>query len=396
MRTLLFLGLLLGLSHLSWAQQPLTGRVVDATTGRPVPYASIGLLGTPLGTTSNVEGEFELRGVLLPSRLVCSELSHRRDTLVVTHASQPLLVRLVPAAVQLPEVAVGSYAAELLAQAYRELRRTAGHYTYGHAFYRQITRLDEQPTEVQEMVWATQTSNARVEGTALTQARFAKKKALLAFQNFSIYTKAVTFFDALADSSADQGIISLHAAQHYRLQVLGVTENGAQQLVEIGFTNQDTTARTKAGSVLIDANSHQILRLRLLTTGLHTKSNNPTFTFKNERTHLEWVFRPQPGEAAQLEYLKVDYQTAMGRLLKRDVPIKASSFTYFYGSQPAPAAGVTYLPAQAGQVDLVAIKQLPYNAAFWQQNSIVKRTPLEEEVMRSFEKQGAFGTLLTH
>lgn len=393
MRTLLFLGLFFRLSPLTWAQH-LTGRTVDAATGRPVPYASIGVLGTSMGTTSNAEGEFELRGVPLPGRLVCSELSHRRDTLVVTKGSQLLLVRLVPAAVQLPEVAVGSYAAELLAQAYRELRRTAGQSTYGHAFYRQITRLDEQPTEVQEMVWATQTSNARVEGTALTQARFAKKKALLAFNNFSLYTKAVTFFDALADSSTDQGIISLHATHHYRLRVLGVTENGAQQLVEIGFTNRDTTARTKAGSVVIDAGSHQILRLRLLTTGLHTKSNNPTFIFKKERTHLEWAFRPRPGEAAQLDYLKVDYQGAVGRLLKREVLIKVSSFTSFYDGQPTPAAGITYLPAKGGQVDLAAIKQLPYDAAFWQQNPIVKRTPIEEEVMRSFEEKGAFGTLL--
>ncbi|RZL04738.1 MAG: hypothetical protein EOO62_20610 [Hymenobacter sp.] len=93
--------------------------------------------------------------------------------------------------------------------------------------------------------------------------------------------------------------------------------------------------------------------------------------------------------------MKVDYQAAVGRLLKREVPLKASSFTYFYNGQPTPTAGVTYLPAQSGQVDLAAIKQLPYDAAFWQQNPVVKRTPLEEEVMRSFEQQGAFGTLLT-
>jgi len=187
----------------------------------------------------------------------------------------------------------------------------------------------------------------------------------------------------------------LHATQHYQLRVLGVTESGPQQLVEIGFTNQDTTARTKAGSIVIDASSHQIVRLRLLTTGLHTKSNNPTFRFKQERTQLEWVFRPRPSEGAQLAYLKVDYQANLGRLLKRDTSIQVSSFTYFYDDQPTPLAGVTYRPAQGGQVDLEAIKRLPYDAAFWQQNAVVKRTPLEEEVIHSFEQQGAFGTMLT-
>lgn len=393
MRVLLFLLLVLP-AYAARAQQ-LLGQVVDAATGRPIPYASIQVLPGPQGTTTNADGEFELRAVPPASRLVVAELGYRRDTVALGASGARLVVRLVPAAVQLPEVVLDSYAATLLAQAYRELRRTAGQYTYGQAFYRQITRLAGQATEVQEMVWATQTSNARVEGTALTQARYAKKKALLAFNNFSLYTKAVTFFDAHLDSTADQGIISLHAGQHYHLRVLGITETDGQQLVEIGFTNRDSTARTKQGSVIIEAASHQLLRLRLLTTGLHTKSNNPVFIFKREQTQLEWAFRPQPRGAAQLEYMKIDYRAALSRPLQRALPLQVTSFAYFYDGHPTPAPDVTYALARNGQTDLVAIKQLPYDADFWRQCSVVKRTPLEEEVVRAFEQQGAFGTLLT-
>jgi len=388
--------LLLAFSLPAGAQR-LVGKITDAATGQPVPYASIGVLGIPRGTTSNAEGEFELREMALPGRLVVSELGHRRDTVAVAAgASQPLLVRLAPASVQLPEVQVGSYAAELVAQAYRELWRTHASRTYGQAFYRQVTHLDGEATEVQEMVWDAETSNSRLQGMALAQGRFAKKKALLAFKDFSLYTKAVTFFDTQDDSLTYKGIISLRTADTYKLRVQGVVQNGAQQLVEIGFTPKDPAFRTRRASVVIDEATHQVLRMRLETSGLHTKSNNPTFKFKDELTSIEFVFAPRPGGTPVLEYLKISYQAAMGRPLKSDVNVRVDSFTYFYGGKPAPAPGISYAPAKnGGEADLAAIKQTTYDPAFWRDNPVVKRTPVEEEIMKSFEQKGAFGTMLT-
>ncbi|GAB3864474.1 hypothetical protein GCM10028824_02050 [Hymenobacter segetis] len=376
------------------AQQRLTGKILDAATGQPVPYASISVLNSTAGTTSNAEGEFELK-MPLPGRLAVSELGHRRDTVAVTAATAPLLVRLQPAAVELPEVTTGTYTEELIKQAYRELRRTNGQKNYSQAFYRQITRLDGDPTEVQEMVWHAQTSNARVEGSALAQGRFAKKKALLSFNDFSFYTKAITFFDAADDSTSFKGVIGLHTAANYQLKLVGLTQNGAQQLAEISFVNKDAAARTRQGSVVIDEATHQILRLRLETTAFNTRSNNPMFKFHDELTRVEWVFRPVAGGAAALEYLKVNYQASLSRPLKSNLPIEASSFTYFYSSRSTPEMGVAYAPAKGGVTDLAAIKQSTYDPAFWQNNPVVKRTPLEEQVMKSFEQKGAFGTMLT-
>ena len=376
------------------AQQRLIGKILDATTGLPVPYASISVLNTTAGTTSNAEGEFELKAAL-PGQLVVSELGHRRDTVTVAATTAPLLVRLQPAAVALPEVTTGTYTEELIKGAYRELRRTNAQKTYGQAFYRQVTKLDGDPTEVQEMVWHAQTSNARVQGSALAQGRYTKKKALIAFNDFSFYTKAITFFDIADDTASYKGIIGLHAADSYNLKLLGLTQTNAQQLAEISFVNKDPNARTRQGSVVIDEATHQILRLRLETSSLHTKSNNPMFKFHDELTRVEWVFRPVTGGAAALEYLKVTFQTFMSRPLKSNLPIEASSFTYFYNGHPTPEIGVTYAPAQGGVADLALIKQTTYDPAFWQNNAVVKRTPLEDQVMKFFEQKGAFGTMLT-
>ena len=379
------------------AQQRLAGKVVDATTGQPVPYASISVLGTTRGTTSNAEGEFELREVALPGRLVISELGHQRDTVAVAAAgaSQPLQLRLRPTSVLLPDVQVGSYAAELIAQAYREMRRTNGQKTYAQAFYRQTTRLDGEVTEVQEMVWHAQTSNARIEGTALAQARFAKKKALLSFKDFLTFPRRVTLFAPEVDSATDKGIISLHTADVYRLSVLGVTQDGPAQLIEIGFVNKDPAGRVPSGSMIINEATHQLLRLRFSTTALNIVTNNPAFKLKDQLTKLEWVFRPRPGQGAVLEQLRVSYEGTVDRLLKGSIPLTASSFIYFYDGQSAPPAGVTYAQPQPGLSDLATIKKTSYDPAFWQANAVVKRTPLEDQAMRAFEQQGAFGTMLT-
>ncbi|GAA3965792.1 carboxypeptidase-like regulatory domain-containing protein [Hymenobacter antarcticus] len=374
------------------AQSRLTGKVLDAATGQPVPYASVSVLNTTAGTTSNAEGEFELK-TTLPGRLVVSELGHERDTVAVAAATQPLLIRLQPASVLLPEVQVGSYLGDLIAQAYRQLRKTHDQKQYGQAFYRQVTQLDGDATEVQEMVWNAASSSAGVEGTALAQGRFAKKKGLLNFNNFSVYTKGKALYSAKEDSSTQKSIIGLRVADYLTLRLLGVTQDGTHQLVEIGFASKSNAGAH--GSMVIDETTHQILRVRVTLTALNTKSTNPMFKFKDEALQLEWGFQPRPGGAATLDYLKVDYQTNLGRVMKPDLPIHVTSFAYFYNGRATPDASVTYAPVKGGEVDLAAIRQTTYDPAFWQNNAVVKRTPLEDQVMKSFEQKGAFGTMLT-
>ena len=386
-------GLLVAFGPAATAQR-LTGKILDATTGQPVPYASISVLNTTAGTTSNAEGDFELK-TTLPVRLVVSELGHQRDTMTVATA-QALQIRLRPASVLLPEVFLGTYTEELIKKAYRQLQKSSRTKTYGQAFYRQITRLDGQPTEVQEMIWHAKTTSGGMESSAMAQGRFAAKKALLQFNNFSIFTKSIGIFNPLADSTQQSGIVSLNVARDYTLKLLGVSQNGNQNLVQIGFVSKSHFSPTpNRGTITIDETTHQVLHFRVESQQLiRVTTNNPTFKFKSEASVYEMAFQPS-ATGATLDYIKVTYQGTVGQLLKEDVNLQASSFTSFYAGQSSPVSGVTYNAAGKVKSDLAAIKQTTYDAAAWQNNSAVKRTPLEEEVIKSFEQKGAFGTMLT-
>ncbi|HEX8658382.1 MAG TPA: carboxypeptidase-like regulatory domain-containing protein [Hymenobacter sp.] len=52
-------GIFTRLAH-AQAPAPLRGQVVDAATGRPLPYASVGVLHRPVGTVADGEGHFSL------------------------------------------------------------------------------------------------------------------------------------------------------------------------------------------------------------------------------------------------------------------------------------------------------------------------------------------------
>jgi CarboxypepD_reg-like domain len=394
MKSTLLAGLLLAAAiRPAAAQQRLTGKILDAATGQPVPYASVSVMNTTTGTTSNAEGEFELKAEL-PGRLVISELGHQRDTIAVTTA-QALHIRLRPTSVLLPEVQVGSYLGDLIAQAYRHLRKANSFKMYGQAFYRQVTRVAGEATEVQEMVWHAATTNTGMDGSSFITGRFAKKEAPLSFNNFSIFTKRVGF-NAKDDSLTQRGILGLNTARYYTLTLVGITQSGNQQLVEIGFTSKPGLAPLTAnGTLTINETTGQVLHLRFETPNLvNVKTNSLVVKLKNQRSVFEVDFQPAPN-AAVLTYIKVDYQATLTGPLRRNVAIQASSFTYFYDSRPTPDASVTYAPAKNGEADLAAIKQTTYDPAFWQNNPVVKRTPLEEQVMKSFEQKGAFGTMLT-
>lgn len=90
------------------AQFIVTGRVTDATTGDPVSFANISLVGRQIGTVSDFEGKFVLRTNVLTDSLQISFLGYRtrRKALDKTAQSQEVLVQLQPAANVLGEIVV--------------------------------------------------------------------------------------------------------------------------------------------------------------------------------------------------------------------------------------------------------------------------------------------------
>lgn len=92
-----------------YAQYIIKGRVTDASTGDPIPFASVGLKGLPYGTNTNFEGLFELKAKSLSDSLFVSFVGFKKRTKAVSkQAVQTIDYQLESAQKALAEVIVYS------------------------------------------------------------------------------------------------------------------------------------------------------------------------------------------------------------------------------------------------------------------------------------------------
>ncbi len=93
-------------SAVSVQAQSVTGKVVDAITGNPIPNASIYLNGSSKGTTSNTQGQFILNTTETNIPLVVSCVGYQSET-INNYANRTLNIKLTPRAQVLREVVIG-------------------------------------------------------------------------------------------------------------------------------------------------------------------------------------------------------------------------------------------------------------------------------------------------
>lgn len=80
----LFLALLLTLTIQSQAQETIiSGRVMDATSGDPIPFANVFYKGTTIGTTTDFEGNFSLKTNTPSDSIAASYVGYKSKTKIV-------------------------------------------------------------------------------------------------------------------------------------------------------------------------------------------------------------------------------------------------------------------------------------------------------------------------
>ena len=88
------------------AQRTVTGRVLDASTGETIPGANVRIAGTTSGTTTNVEGRYEISVSEDRNRLVFSFVGYKSKTVELGEGETELDVQLEEDVLGLEEVVV--------------------------------------------------------------------------------------------------------------------------------------------------------------------------------------------------------------------------------------------------------------------------------------------------
>jgi thiol-disulfide isomerase/thioredoxin len=86
-----------------YCQKIIEGKIIDAETGKPVPYASIGIIGSSKGTSSNLDGEFSLPvSGIARFKITCIGY----ESMEIHSSSTSFIIKLKPEATQLKEVVI--------------------------------------------------------------------------------------------------------------------------------------------------------------------------------------------------------------------------------------------------------------------------------------------------
>lgn len=124
-----FCWLLLGGSVTAQTTYRISGRIIDSTTGQGVPFVSVAIQGTALGTSSDFEGNYQLVTAPPGDSLVVSSLGYLSRTYPLSRqARQTIDISLVPASNLLQEVKVYAKGGDPAYPIIREAVRRRSHF----------------------------------------------------------------------------------------------------------------------------------------------------------------------------------------------------------------------------------------------------------------------------
>ncbi|QDK82485.1 carboxypeptidase-like regulatory domain-containing protein [Spirosoma sp. KCTC 42546] len=383
----------------SYSQQ-INGSVVDLITNQRIPFANIYCPKIKKGTLSNENGEYGFPIPSFPVQLVVSHISYQSDTITIVEPTDNYTVHLKPAAHELDPVTVSNAGYKLIKQAFTQVNAGRS-IIYGNAFYRQLTKNGSQFTEIQEVTYNIALSSNKIEGVQIGNARYAKlpsddKKMYLSFTNFSYLVLAQK---SISQSKPTENAVLFpvrpDVADYYDVQVTDVlTQPSGDKIAELDcHIREDYTNPAFSGKVYINMNNYKLVKVH------GTIPNSMGAVINNAKTLTEnYVYTVDVDYTSQANttvFNSIRVTVEFDQLIRATGEKRkdwVSAFLLINDFSNAATRG-KYKPINIHREDLKLIQGAKYDAEFWRNNSVVRRTPLEESTIKAFEQQGVMGNM---
>lgn len=390
----------------SFAQKIIIeGKVLDAETGKGLPYVSIMLKDLRLGTSSNIQGNFQFKVDSLPVRLVFSHVSYQKKEISVTDNNE-LIVRLQTGKVIMSEVIIEEdkddfYLYDLVKRAYFHTQQTSRKLHYGKAFYRQMSKNKDDYSELYEIFYDARFSSIGIEDWAIQEGRYALKVASVS--DGYIYNKNFTLLSRVLSviQPATKDIIqpvSPRVEEQYTLKMEHLLDMDGRKVAVVSFQPKpDLIAPAMEGRLYVDINRLDILKMEgsIINDNLKFISlNTAKSSWKKYRLSFDISYKVGPDSTMVLDHVILNQKFNYYQDGVYMHPVETHAFLTFYEYyQPDRKKRLGGRLVRFGRRDRDVLDVIGYNSTFWQQNPIVKRTPVEEEIIRSFEETHAFGSI---
>ena len=363
-------------------QQTFRGRVVDAETGEPLPYASV-YVAEGKGTLTNEDGEFTLVTDNI-EKIKVTYLGYQ--TKLVSQPTTDLHIKMKPLSKQLREIEV--YGVDINKVLRRTIRRLKKDYrkniqTESIYFFRTILGRPKSIPDLAEGFLVAKSAvnirgpifiNGQCRSTVESSIRNIRRTNIQRLFSLSARMKGLDFWERImlplqSFSSAK----SLYATtgssfkndEGRRIYVLDMHYTGK-------LPDDLQSPPIMEGKIYVDSATYRLLRFDGISAYMAQRVN-ANFQQATVKTHIEY-----------------DYSAGYGKVSLLAAEGGNDLFTYKYILfKVDDTDGKKYYGKQNN--DLVrALENVKYDTSYWDKYNIVQRTKEEEEIVRKATEQGLF------
>lgn len=386
-------------------QAPLQGRVMDARTQEPLPYASVATAKDGKGVITNEEGVFRIPSVAAEDTLLFSYLGYHRLRMAAGEVRTRHEVLLQPSVTELSAVqVVGRNDAlyDLVIACGKQLRQ-AGRYE-GKTYYQLETRTLDLPVEGVECFYNGRFNGADIDALDLKQGRIGLLPVHGRYMvNLNTSRAFMLLHPAERNSAFPATPLRYRSRKALRkafdLTVVA-TMHAPQELVQVSFTPKDTGGAFFSGKLWIETATSTVRSMELecdrctrhpfLPMGPADELRDLSIHY--HQTFSTWEGRPVVNTVA-LEYAYT-YHTGpeAARLAERDPAFRndwrfrTKGILHLYA--PGEKFILPFFRYDAGQTDYRKVLSMPYDSAFWADAPSLVQTDRQQRDEALFAREG--------
>ncbi len=379
----------LTLSSTAFCQQLLEGTIVDKETGKPVPFASVGIVGTSKGTSSNLNGQFSI-SIAEPVQLQITCIGY--ESLKIYSIQVTSEIQLKPVVTTLDNVVIFDKpinAKKIVKKAFVNIPKNYNEQPFlQNFFYRHYCKDDGaygRLIEASVEVWknkgykSQQKSAGEKEEIRITQLRRSLDMTEMAQGHEPISVGNILQADLVGYQESEKSEhMSFYATvsnlkadlESYTFTFEGITHYDGQEVYEIKYIYKTDSVLTTSGKYRIRAQANGSLFITTDSYAFIKTEDEKSYGGNTIRTLA--YYRRYTGQYYPYHFIldgesnNADNSTHAFHIELMSVEIKKSVENKFTGHLP-------------NREELLSI---PYDSVFWTSNTVLKTTPLEDDIIR--------------
>ncbi|MDR0506830.1 MAG: carboxypeptidase-like regulatory domain-containing protein [Dysgonamonadaceae bacterium] len=386
-KLLIIIGVLIPTIANAQENEYISGSVYDKVTGETLISASVYFDNLADGTITNADGEFILRRIPDVDSLVFSYLGYAPQKYSLTFI--PSKIYLEPIATNLPEIVVSAdYANKIVEQIWEkynkiskeEIKQKKGKYSF---FYRQITQSHGVYNEFIECFLTADNTHC-IDNLSLQEGRYAKIRkdstVYFTFDNFYFMSQIKPFRQKDAGKKTVNTFIQPNFKKLYYVDIEDRFSDEKGSILVLNFHPRKQNVKDiaiNAGKLYVRESDFSIIRFE------GTSQMNIKF---------QVIYKERPNTYPIVETVtcsldsEKQYKKENQEIIKYKVKITS---VLFMVDQQFDDSG-----KKLNKKPLLEIlNKKTYNPEFWKNNPIVKRTKIDENVIKEFEAANAFDVL---